>query len=279
MRKLQSTSVLAAVGALGLAAAQGPTIRSSAQLVALTPEQHEILEHLSIVYLDDGRGGTTKAIRFTGVNVQIVNGLGATNGYPPDPTSVDPTLTETNGVGNLIVGYGEPGYFLGDDRTGSHNVVLGTRHRYSSFGGLLVGDSNRSDGAHAAVTGGSYNAADGDFSHVTGGDSNEALGAHSSIQGGEHNTASGFGASIAGGFGNLAVGSFSAATGGVRNIASGNSSSVLGGALNHAAGDISSVAGGESNRTAGLYSSVSGGYERTADGVHDWRAGMLFQEE
>ena len=51
----------------------------------LTPEQAEILSHLSIVYLDDGQGSTTKTIRISDVNVQIVNGLGVTNGFPPDP--------------------------------------------------------------------------------------------------------------------------------------------------------------------------------------------------
>ena len=75
------------------------------RIICLTPEQEEILSHMSIVYLDDGFGNlVNKAIRMDGVNLQIVNGLDATNGFPFDPDSVDPMDTVVNGVGNLIVG-------------------------------------------------------------------------------------------------------------------------------------------------------------------------------
>ena len=74
----------------------------------LTPEQQEILGHMSILEIPsetDQEGNilsVATTIRFSGVNVQIVNGLGATNGNPVNP--FDPT---TNGLGNLIVGYNE----------------------------------------------------------------------------------------------------------------------------------------------------------------------------
>jgi len=51
---------------------------NGAVLNALTPEQAEILSHMSIEYLDDGQGGMVKTIRLTGANFQVVNGLGAT---------------------------------------------------------------------------------------------------------------------------------------------------------------------------------------------------------
>ena len=89
---------------------------------------------MSIVYLDDGHGGTVKTLRINAINVQIVNGLDSTNGYPTDPDSVDPVATVTNGLGNLIVGYNELGNPAGDDRTGSHNVVIGHGNSFSSFG-------------------------------------------------------------------------------------------------------------------------------------------------
>ena len=38
--------------------------------------------------------GTATTIRFTGVNVQIVNGLNATNGSPSNRSSVSPLLTQ-----------------------------------------------------------------------------------------------------------------------------------------------------------------------------------------
>ena len=84
-------------------------------------EQAEILSHMGIVYLDDGQGGSHKAIRFTAVNVQIVNGSGSTDGLP-------------NGSGNLIVGYNETGNLSGDNRSGSHNIVGGKANSYSSYG-------------------------------------------------------------------------------------------------------------------------------------------------
>lgn len=37
----------------------------------LTGEQEGILSHLSIVYLENGHGNTSKTICFTGVNVQV----------------------------------------------------------------------------------------------------------------------------------------------------------------------------------------------------------------
>ena len=85
---------------------------------------------MSIVELPVGQDeqgndlGTATTVRFKDVNVQIVNGLGATNGFPDDPDSLDPVQTTTNGLGNLIVGYQEM-HPAGDDRTGSHNVVVG----------------------------------------------------------------------------------------------------------------------------------------------------------
>src|SRR5262245_20744675 len=97
---------LVGIALLGVARAQQPQ-----QFLRLTPEQSEILSHMSIVYLDDGQGGQAKTIRITGVNVQVVNGLGATE--------------TTNGVGNLVIGYNEPGNALGDSRVGSHNVCIG----------------------------------------------------------------------------------------------------------------------------------------------------------
>ena len=104
-------SVLASVGLVGLGMLASPGWRASPHshspnleaLAALPPQELEhlkvFLKHMSIVQLDLGDrtvraapdstpgfsgpiGATATTIRFTGVNVQIVNGLGATNGYP-----------------------------------------------------------------------------------------------------------------------------------------------------------------------------------------------------
>ena len=53
--------------------------------------------------LHDGQGGTVKTLRISGINVQVVNGLDATNGFPTAPNSTNVNLTQVNGMGNLIV--------------------------------------------------------------------------------------------------------------------------------------------------------------------------------
>jgi len=164
-----SLAALATVTSVHLT--QGPS-RSARPLPLLTPEQQEILSHLSLVHLPDGQGGTVKTIRVTGVNLQLVNGLGATNGYPLDPASQDPMLTQENGAGNLIVGYNEPGNGSGDERTGSHNLVVGANHSYLSHGGVLLGYRNRSLAPYSTVTGGAANQVEGIFSSISGGQSN-----------------------------------------------------------------------------------------------------------
>lgn len=91
---------------------------------------------------------------FTGVNVHIRSGLGFTE----DPGS---------GLGNLIVGYNED--LFGSSRTGSHNLVVGAGHGYSSWGGFVAGVGNTISGPYASVSGGAENTAGGYASSVSGG--------------------------------------------------------------------------------------------------------------
>ena len=122
--------------------------------------------------------GTT--LQFSGINLQVVSGSGKTDGT-------------VNGKGNLIVGYDEPG--LCNDsglpgttcrsdadcgafpasscvigaKTGSHNLVVGAAHGYSSYGGLVAGELNVVSGPYASVTGGSFDTASGTGASVSGG--------------------------------------------------------------------------------------------------------------
>jgi hypothetical protein len=109
-------------------------------------------------------------------------------------------------LGNLIVGYNE---FrgVGDDRSGSHNIVVGQQHNYSSIGGLVAGFGNTISGPYASVSGGSINTATGPAASVGGGTRNLASGAFSWVSGSQ-NTASGAACSVSGGSGNLASGNF-----------------------------------------------------------------------
>lgn len=231
----------------------------------LSPEQQEILSHLSIVHLPDGQGGTRKTIRITGVNVQLVNGLGATNGYPTDPTTLDPALTATNGLGNLIIGYDDlprnPTAPL--DRTGSHNLITGFGHDYSGFGGQAVGYEHTISAAYAAVCGGGANRATGALSSISGGINNLASGIDSSVGGGFSNEASGFVATVSGGVQNRASGDYAVVSGGQSNLASFSSSTVCGGAF---------------NVSEGFASTLGGGSSRTVSGDYDWGAGTLFED-
>lgn len=97
------------------------------------------------------------SIVFSGVNIQIVNGTGTTGG-------------KVNGNGNLIVGYNQPREGNRTTiRTGSHNIIIGDGHEYTSYGGFVAGLSNTISGSYSSVTGGLRNAANGDYSTVNGG--------------------------------------------------------------------------------------------------------------
>jgi hypothetical protein len=242
-------------------------------------------------------GSTNNELVITGANLRIVNGLGNTD--------------TTNGLGNLIVGYNEPRTdptFPPDVRTGSHNVVVGRQHNFSSFGGLVVAQFNEISGPWASVSGGQHNTASslnasvsggvfgtasGESASVSGGNGNTASGVaswvsggqfntaggnfFSSVSGGALNTASGDNASVCGGGGNTASGNGASVCGGGDSTASGDGASVSGGQFNTASGLNSSVSGGEHNTASGDFSSVSGGKNRSAPGTDNWAAGALRQ--
>lgn len=149
----------------------------------------------------------TQTVRFTGVDVQIVNGA---------PVNV------INGRGNLIVGYNSPrlanpalcsigyhvdklpceadgGVWATDHKSGSHNLVVGEGNGYSSYGGVVFGTENVIAGPGATVTAGRGNMALGVGSSVSGGDLNRAYGTHSSIGGGRESWAVGENSSVSGG--------------------------------------------------------------------------------
>lgn len=229
--------------------------------------------------IDPNTGSDT--LQFSGMNVQVVNGAGATDAI--------------NGTGNLIVGYNEIRDWEGgvNYRTGSHMIVVGYQHNYSNAGGLLVGRHNDVTGPFASVSGGAGNLASGLSSSVSGGDYNVAQGENSSVSGGLGNFANAYGASVSGGqsneatadaasvsggYVNFANGRWTSIVGGGNNASSGEMSSVTGGQYNHAQSNWSSVTGGAANQTFGEHSSISGGDARVVDGQFDWRAGSLWED-
>jgi len=111
------------------------------------------------------------------------------------------TIEHSNGKGNLIVGSKSADVVA---NTGSHNVIIGLDHKYSSHGGLVAGYGNEISAGFASVTGGSYNIASGYMSSINGGNGNKATDEESSVSAGVHNEANGYGSSVSGGKDNKA---------------------------------------------------------------------------
>jgi len=226
---------------------EGPD-RTLWQLVNLWRRVNVLERTLTHVTSVTGAGGLPEVV-ITGANLRLVNDLRAT--------------ATTNGLGNLLVGYNEPRE--GENvRTGSHNVVVGQGHNFSSFGGLVVGRQNEISGAFAVVSGGFDNMASGASAAVCGGIFNRARGASAAVSGGFDNTASANATSVCGGQGNTARGA---------------SATVSGGQGNTARGPSAAISGGEANTASGFTASVSGGRNHTARGDFDWVAGPLFADE
>jgi hypothetical protein len=232
----------------------------SIQAPQLSHEEKRILSFFSLEDVPDGLGSTNKTVRVTGANFQIVNGLGATNGFPANPGETDDSLTNVNGVGNLIVGYNELG--LGDHLFGSHNIVLGMKNTTNSFGNFVGGTDNTVFDPYAIIMGGSSNSTFARNAVCVGGSDNEVVNPFGVAVGGSQNDVFGTHSVIVGGAENNSEGDHSVCVGGEENRSNGISSVVTGGRLNISIGDRSVV---------------SGGLQRTANGQNDWVAGELFQ--
>lgn len=167
----------------------------------------------------------------TGMNFQVVSGSGETDG-------------KINGKGNIILGYDEANG--GDDKTGSHNLVIGALHSYPTWGGIVAGLNNEITGASAGVLGGANSLASGDGAVVVGGEGNEARGDQTGI------------------------------LGGIENRTDGTYSSIVGGEDNYCAARASVVGGGRSNSANSSWSTMSGGSFRSLNGNGSWMGGSWF---
>ena len=159
-----------------------------AELEAQVAEMEEILQFVR-VETEEVRGLAGPHWIIEGANVHVRSGSGNTHDSCDSLHDPDfPNCESLTGLGNLIVGYNEPlppaGARPRNIRTGSHNLIVGEFHTYSSFGGFVAGIKNAVTGWGASVCGGS---------------NNEASGAGSSVSGGQRNLASDNGASVSGG--------------------------------------------------------------------------------
>jgi hypothetical protein len=199
-----------------------------------------LFDHVT-VYPNEINGLAGPHVIFEGVNVHVRSGSGNTW------DDLSPI-----GLGNLVIGYNENEYST-TPRTGSHNLVVGSEHGYTSYGGFVAGYRNDITGAASSVSGGTANTASSDSSSVSGGVTNTASGSMSSVSGGYGNTAEGLRSSVSGGRANTASYDFSSVSGGYGNTASGVASSVSGGSGNTASGNYSSVSGSRDLEVSGDY--------------------------
>lgn len=298
---------------------QQATIDAQATTIDALQSDLTALQSNSVLALDgivnlgtDTNGYAT--VQFSGVNVQVVNGSGATS--------------SVNGLGNLTIGYNEADTFqtpfcsdgtyavqpsceaagetwATNQRSGSHNLILGKGNAYSQSGGMVAGTVNIINRLGASVAGGTFNIASGFYSTVAGGSHNTASGQFAAVSGGRFGSAEGAASTINGGRFNLATGDYSSISGGYQSHAYANYSSISGGQFNSTGdpndplvGEYSSISGGKSNNTMGDHSSVSGGEDNIASGVfssvsggdsrdssaagtspeHNWRGGSLVED-
>lgn len=225
---LHLPSALAGAAGLGLILGLTSMMQAGGKLQRvrkLTPEQEEIFSHLSLVHLPDGNGGTVKTIRLSAADLQLVNGLGATNGLPSDPFSIQPTATRTNGVGNVFVGYLEvAGVEPTPFRTGSHNLVTGQEIGcFDKWGCLIGGHDNVVLSPFSSIVGGEDNRSEAPFAAILGGRGNQdgPIGCLTTVAAGADNRVNAPHSSIGGGQSGSALAEYTAVGGGLRTLVPG----------------------------------------------------------
>jgi hypothetical protein len=128
-----------------------------------------------------GGGGSTSSVltelaKYVTVDPGIVNGLKGphvvfhhANVHVQSGSGTTAEASGPTGLGNLIVGYNEMPILQGWSRGGSHNLVVGPSHTFSSTGGVVFGSRNVISGQYATTLGGVQNSSQGAASSILGG--------------------------------------------------------------------------------------------------------------
>ena len=221
----------------------GTTLTATRRTLGLTdgeaeeeeePEEEPKLEDYITIDMNLINGLSGPHIIIEGANLHVRSGSGGTDDFGG----------VLYGLGNVVIGYNEYDPTQLRARNGSHNLIVGGGHGYSSFGGFLAGYANEVNAPNSSVSGGTGNRAKGWASSISGGQGNRATAESSSVAGGSDNQAVAKYASVTGGTGNIASGWASSVTGGQRNLAIGDSSSVTGGADNQTLANLCAILGG-----------------------------------
>ncbi len=202
----------------------------------------------------------TDEVHLVGANIFIQSGSGATNGDPSDPTR-NASGSTVNGLGNLFIGYNERSGSSPEEQLGSHNLIIGPYHSFTSYGGIIAGYGSSATEQYASVVGGLNNAASAPFASVSGGFGNVADGDYAAVQGGRSNTASGYAAAVGGGYMNTALGDYASILSGAENYVSGDYSAIVSGLSGVVSGGYGAILGGDSNGidSKAMYATICGG--------------------
>jgi len=209
-----------------------------------------------------------------GCNLHVQNGLGQTG--------------TMNRYGNVIIGYNKNEV---STRTGSHNLILGDLHEYTSYGGIVSGTENTLAAPSATILGGGLNhanfvgatilaadrgQADGNVVLIGGSRNYGSADAHFGVVvGGVENGVTVAGAVVVAGTMNVGAGGDSLACGGSENTAGGGGDVVCGGSRNKSNGRGSVLVGGNQNAASGSNGVVTGGQHCDIGAVDDkWAAGL-----
>jgi hypothetical protein len=157
-----------------LTAAQTTIASLSSQLATVQANKALALDPYLTVTQGTLFGTKGPNIVFTGANIRVVDGSGATNDHWNTPL----------GLGNLIVGYNTGGV-----QTGSHNIVCGEANNFTGNGGLVAGFGNSLGGYWSTVAGGIDNTVSNTGASISGGYGNTASAYSASVGGGKNRSA------------------------------------------------------------------------------------------
>ena len=264
-----ATLPLALAFACGPAAAQDTLASLAAQVKALTAQAKDASalaarQQQSIDSLRASNDLLTSrlgcVLRFSGPRDLVVDGcnLHVQNGVGQTGT--------INSYGNLIIGYNKNEV---STRTGSHNLIVGDLHEYTSYGGIVTGVENTLSGPNATILGGGQSHANFSSATIIAADRGVADG-NVVLIGGQRNygSANAHFSAVVGGIENQVTGSDSVVIAGTLNVAAGGNSLVCGGSENTAGGSSDVACGGSQNKSTGSRSVLVGGNQNAAAGAN-----------
>jgi len=150
-------------------------------LATANQEISSLSTRLGTLETSGGSGGTTnpvltELVKYVSVNPGVVNGLRGphvifhhANVHVQSGSGTTAEVSAPTGLGNLILGYNEMPTLPGWSRAGSHNLVVGPSHSFSSTAGAVFGNRNLISGQYATILGGVQNSSIGAASSVLGG--------------------------------------------------------------------------------------------------------------